>query len=75
MSGIVEVVDHGEWQAVALRKPFNGRAGFTGDHVNDCRIGFVMCLTLEIGGKQRRAIVNAERSLKARTGGGDQPRR
>ena len=74
MSGIIEVVDHGEWQAVALCEPFDGRAGFAGDHVDDCRIGFVMGLAFEIGGKQRWAVINAEHPLKARTGGGNQSR-
>jgi hypothetical protein len=75
MAGIIEIIDHGKRQAVAIGKPFDGGAGLHCDQIDDGAIGFTMRFPRNILGKELRRVDNAARLLEPGCRRGDQPGR
>ena len=75
MPRIIEIVDHVERQAIAIRQPFDQRPRTLRHRLDHDRIGLVVRLALDIGGEQLRAVGDALFALEARAGGGDEPGR
>ena len=61
--------------SVTIRQPLDGGAGFPRDAFDHRCIALAVRLARDVGCKQRRVVADAERLLKARAGGGNEPRR
>ena len=70
---IVEIVDHVERQAVAVRQPFDQHAGALRHRIDDGGIRLAFRLALDVGGEQLRAVGDAFGALETRAAAGMSP--
>ena len=75
MTGIVEVVDDLERQAVTVRQPFDQRARAIRDGADHRGVGLAMRLALNVGGEQLRVGNDPLGALEPRARGRNQPGR
>ena len=69
MAGIVEIIHHGERQAVTVGEPFDGRAGLARDEPDERIVRLAVRLRLDVAGENLGRIGKLQRVLKARSRG------
>ena len=69
---VEEALDELELDAVAVGEPLDRRSRGPRDGVDDPAVGRALRLAPDVRGEELRRILDAERALEARTGGGDE---
>src|SRR6476659_4058643 len=74
LSGIIEVVDHIERKAVAVRQPFDEQRRLPCDSLNHRRIDLAIRLVRDVSSKRLRAVMDILGTLKSRARSRNQAR-